>query len=132
MAKLLCRSQGEVHPPGCIGGPTEEFTIDKITDPAEGISQRNYRTEEIGKTPHAYSLPMAKDKGDDKDTDGTTMIRHTGKPHKSKTAGKIKGENDLEGTSQVIVKIVEQHISESGANEQSGYGPDKIVLYCFR
>ena len=121
----------ENHSPGNGGRPPIELSVDKVSDPAEGIAQWNGGDEEIGKAPEVNLMPAAENEAGRQDANRPAMVGHPADSDKPDPIGKFEGKKDFQGVMQVIGKIVKQNVTQSGAKDQSQDGPDKIVLNGF-
>ncbi|VTR70780.1 hypothetical protein DESC_830097 [Desulfosarcina cetonica] len=94
--------QGEEHADGMGGHPSVELTIDEITQPAEGIAQRNAGDDQIGHVEKRQLVLAYENERRDHHADQSAMVGHARYSREMEPAGELKRQDDFQRVLQVV------------------------------
>jgi hypothetical protein len=100
------------------GQPPVKFAVDKVAQPPERISQRNAGYDEIGHAEKIQTVFAHENGRRHHHADEPAVIGHAGDAGEVETAGKLEGQDDLQGVVQVVGEVVEAYIAQTGADNQ--------------
>src|SRR5438874_1163779 len=95
------------HRPWNVGRSTHQLAVDEIAKPPGRKTQRAKRCDEIGHVEPALSTPRCEEPQGDQHAEKATVEAHATVPQLE----------DFERVSQVVERLVEQHVAEPAAED---------------